>query len=68
MLWNFTVCLYGSQAAQYFQYDPVDISEYLKHILETSGAPQETYSKTKIPFRSEVIMIDEVIKVPSPLA
>jgi DDE superfamily endonuclease len=40
MLWNFRVCLYGSQAAQYFQCDPVDISEYLEHIRESSGASQ----------------------------
>jgi nuclease HARBI1 len=32
MLWNFIVCLYGSRLAHYFQYDSIDISEYLKLI------------------------------------
>jgi hypothetical protein len=29
MLWNFRACLYGNQSAQYFEYDPIEISEYL---------------------------------------
>jgi hypothetical protein len=40
MLWNFRVCIYGSQTAQYFQCDPVDISEYPERIRESSGASQ----------------------------
>jgi nuclease HARBI1 len=32
MLWNFRVCLYGSQAAQYFECDPIEVSEYLAHV------------------------------------
>jgi nuclease HARBI1 len=32
MLWNFRVCLYDSQAAQYFECDPIEISEYLAHV------------------------------------
>jgi DDE superfamily endonuclease len=32
MLWNFRVCLYGSQAAQYFNCNPIDINQYLEHI------------------------------------
>jgi hypothetical protein len=39
MLWIFRVCLYGSQAARYFQCDSLDISEYLEHIIrEAWGA------------------------------
>jgi DDE superfamily endonuclease len=32
MLWNFRVCLYRSQAAQYFDCDALDIADYLEHI------------------------------------
>jgi DDE superfamily endonuclease len=32
MLWNFIVCLYGSQEAQYFNCNPIDINQYLEHI------------------------------------
>jgi hypothetical protein len=32
MLWNFRVCLHGSQAAQYFECDLIKISEYLAHV------------------------------------
>jgi nuclease HARBI1 len=31
ILWNFRVCLYGSQAAQSFESDPIEMSEYLAH-------------------------------------
>jgi hypothetical protein len=40
MLWKFRVRLYGSQAAQDFQCYSFDISEYLEHIREESGASQ----------------------------
>jgi hypothetical protein len=32
MLWNFRVYLYGSQATQYFEFVPIEISEYLAHV------------------------------------
>jgi hypothetical protein len=32
MLWNFRVCLYGSQATQCFECDTIEISEYLAHV------------------------------------
>jgi hypothetical protein len=31
MLWNFRVCLYGSQASQHFDCDSVSIEEYPSH-------------------------------------
>jgi hypothetical protein len=37
MLWSFRVCLYRSRAAQYFQYNSIDIYEYLKHIRADSS-------------------------------
>ena len=32
ILWNFRVCLYGSQTAEYFDCDPMSIVEYLENI------------------------------------
>jgi hypothetical protein len=32
MLWNFRVCLYGSEAAQYFEGNPIEMSEYLAQV------------------------------------
>jgi DDE superfamily endonuclease len=36
MLWHLRVCLYESQAAQYFDCDALDIADYLEHIRAAS--------------------------------